>query len=50
MTTNQVGTLHSSTGLGFGMGFETTDRYGANGMDSEGAYRLGWRVRNHVPG
>ena len=40
MTTNQVGTLYSSTGLGFGMGVETTDRYGANGMDSEGAY--GW--------
>jgi CubicO group peptidase (beta-lactamase class C family) len=40
MTTNQVGTLHSSTGLGFGLGFETTDRYGANGMDSEGAF--GW--------
>src|SRR6202008_4147569 len=40
MTTNQVGTLHSTTGLGFGLGFETTDRYGANGMDSEGAY--GW--------
>ena len=40
MTTNQVGTLHSATGLGFGLGFETTDRYGANGMDSVGAY--GW--------
>ena len=40
MTTNQVGTLHSTTGLGFGLGFETTDRYGANGMDSEGAF--GW--------
>jgi CubicO group peptidase (beta-lactamase class C family) len=40
MTTNQVGTLHSSTGLGFGLGFETTDRYGANGLDSEGAF--GW--------
>ena len=40
MTTNQVGTLYSSTGLGFGMGFETTDRYGANGLDSKGAY--GW--------
>jgi CubicO group peptidase (beta-lactamase class C family) len=40
MTTNQVGTLHSSTGLGFGLGFETTDRFGANGMDSEGAF--GW--------
>jgi CubicO group peptidase (beta-lactamase class C family) len=40
MSSNQVGTLHSSTGLGFGLGFETTDRYGANGMDSVGAY--GW--------
>jgi CubicO group peptidase (beta-lactamase class C family) len=40
MASNQVGTLHSSTGLGFGLGFETTDRYGANGMDSVGAY--GW--------
>jgi CubicO group peptidase (beta-lactamase class C family) len=40
MTTNQVGTLHSTAGLGFGLGFETTDRYGANGMDSEGAF--GW--------
>jgi CubicO group peptidase (beta-lactamase class C family) len=40
MTTNQVGTLHSNTGLGFGLGFETTDRYGANGMDSAGAF--GW--------
>jgi CubicO group peptidase (beta-lactamase class C family) len=40
MTTNQVGTLHSATGLGFGLGFETTDRYGANGMDSVGSF--GW--------
>ena len=40
MRTNQVGTLHSSTGLGFGLGFETTDRYGANGMDDVGSY--GW--------
>src|SRR5436190_555687 len=40
MSTNQVGTLHSATGLGFGLGFETTDRYGANGMDSVGAF--GW--------
>jgi CubicO group peptidase (beta-lactamase class C family) len=40
MTTNQVGTLHSAMGLGFGFGFETTDRYGANGMDSVGAF--GW--------
>src|SRR5262249_33573525 len=40
MTTNQVGLLHSTAGLGFGYGFETTDRYGANGMDPVGAY--GW--------
>jgi CubicO group peptidase (beta-lactamase class C family) len=40
MRTNQVGTLHSSNGLGFGLGFETTDRYGANGMDSVGSF--GW--------
>ena len=33
MNTNQVGSLHSPNGLGFGLGFETTDRYGANGMD-----------------
>ena len=41
MTTNQSGTLHSSTGLGFGFGFETVDRFGANGLSSVGAYRWG---------
>lgn len=40
MSTNQVGTLHSPTGLGFGLGFETVDRFGANGMSQEGAF--GW--------
>jgi CubicO group peptidase (beta-lactamase class C family) len=40
MTTNQSGTLHSDKGLGFGFGFETTDRYGANGLDEVGAF--GW--------
>ncbi len=40
MTTNQTGTLHSSTGLGFGFGFETVDRYGAKGMSGVGAF--GW--------
>jgi CubicO group peptidase (beta-lactamase class C family) len=39
MTTNQVGTLHGAD-LGFGFGFETTERYGAKGMDSVGAF--GW--------
>ncbi len=41
MTTNQSGTLHSTTGLGFGFGFETVDRYGAMGVSSVGAYRWG---------
>lgn len=41
MTTNQSGTLHSTTGLGFGFGFETVDRYGAAGLSSVGAYRWG---------
>ena len=40
MTTNQVGTLHSPSGAGFGLGFETTDRVGANGLDPVNAY--GW--------
>ena len=40
MTTNQVGALHSDSGLGFGLGFETTDLYGANGMDGVGSF--GW--------
>jgi CubicO group peptidase (beta-lactamase class C family) len=40
MTTNQVGSLHSPNGLGFGLGFETTERFGANGLDSAGAF--GW--------
>jgi CubicO group peptidase (beta-lactamase class C family) len=40
MTTNQSGSLHSTTGLGFGFGFETVDRYGASGMAGVGAF--GW--------
>jgi CubicO group peptidase (beta-lactamase class C family) len=40
MTTDQIGSLYPTEGLGFGLGFETTDRYGAKGMDAEGAY--GW--------
>jgi CubicO group peptidase (beta-lactamase class C family) len=40
MTTNQSGTLHSNTGLGFGFGFQTVDRYGASGMAGVGAF--GW--------
>lgn len=40
MTTNQSGTLHSTTGLGFGYGFHTVDRYGASGLAATGAF--GW--------
>lgn len=40
MTTNQVGTLHSTQGLGYGLGFQTTERFGASGLESEGGY--GW--------
>ena len=39
MTTNQVGTLHGTT-MGFGLGFETTERYGATGSSSVGTF--GW--------
>jgi CubicO group peptidase (beta-lactamase class C family) len=40
MTTNQQGDLKSPKGLGFGFGFETTDKYGVSGMESIGSW--GW--------
>lgn len=40
MTTNLVGTLHSTTGLGYSLAFETIDTFGASGLSSAGAY--GW--------
>lgn len=40
MTTNQIGALRSTTGLGFGFGFEVVERYGAKGMAGVGAF--GW--------
>jgi CubicO group peptidase (beta-lactamase class C family) len=41
MTSNQTGTLFSQTGMGFGLGFQTTDRPGADGrIESVGTY--GW--------
>jgi CubicO group peptidase (beta-lactamase class C family) len=37
-----VGNLHSADGgLGFGLGFETTERYGANGPASVGTFAWG---------
>lgn len=41
MTTNQIGTLFSQTGRGFGLGFETTDRVGAHGLASVGSFAWG---------
>jgi CubicO group peptidase (beta-lactamase class C family) len=40
MTTNLVGDLKSPKGLGFGFGFESTDKYGVSGMESVGSF--GW--------
>jgi CubicO group peptidase (beta-lactamase class C family) len=40
MRTNQVGTLHSPQGLGFGLGFETTERFGTTGLACVGSF--GW--------
>jgi len=40
MTHNQIGTLHSTNGLGFGLGFQTTDQVGANGLEPVDSY--GW--------
>ena len=40
MTTNLVGDLKTPRGLGFGFGFESTDRYGVSGMESVGSF--GW--------
>ena len=39
MHTNQI-TVYGTSGMGFGLGFETTERYGANGMASPGSF--GW--------
>jgi len=41
MVTNQSGAIHSSTGLGFGFGFETVDRYGAKGLAAVGTFSWG---------
>jgi CubicO group peptidase (beta-lactamase class C family) len=40
MTVNHTGALRNLDGRGFGLGFETVDRFGAAGMLSQGAY--GW--------
>jgi CubicO group peptidase (beta-lactamase class C family) len=40
MTHNQSGLLHNGPAMGFGLGFETTERAGGNGLEPVGAY--GW--------
>ena len=40
MTTNQSGTLYTVPGEGFGYGFQTVERLGADGMSSVGTF--GW--------
>ena len=51
MTVNQVGSLYSTDGFGFGLGFRTTDRPGAGGLPPSvgsyywgGAYQSGYLV------
>ena len=41
MSTNQVGTLYGSAGQGFGLGFATVDRLGADGFSSVGTFSWG---------
>jgi CubicO group peptidase (beta-lactamase class C family) len=41
MMSNQVGALYPVSGQGFGLGFETTERFGASGLAWEGA--VTWR-------
>jgi CubicO group peptidase (beta-lactamase class C family) len=40
MTTNQIPTIYGQNGKGFGLGFETVERLGANGYYSVGSF--GW--------
>ena len=40
MTSNQTGTLYATDGRGFGLGFSTVERLGADGFRSVGTY--GW--------
>ena len=41
MSTNQVGTLYGTAGQGFGLGFATVDRLGADGFSSVGTFSWG---------
>lgn len=41
MATNQVGTLYRTPGLGFGLGFEVVETFGAGGLSAEGTFSWG---------
>jgi CubicO group peptidase (beta-lactamase class C family) len=41
MATNHVGTLLGTTGLGFGLGFQTVEQFGAAGLSSERSFSWG---------
>jgi CubicO group peptidase (beta-lactamase class C family) len=41
MTTNQSGTLYGNAGLGFGLGFQTVEKLGADGLASVGTFSWG---------
>jgi CubicO group peptidase (beta-lactamase class C family) len=41
MATNALGTLYSTSGTGFGLGFETVERFGASALTSEGTFSWG---------
>ena len=41
MATNQVGALYRTPGLGFGLGFEVVEAYGAGGLSAEGTFSWG---------
>ncbi len=41
MTTNQSGTLYRNPGEGFGLGFQTVEKFGADGLSSVGTFSWG---------
>ena len=50
MTSNQIGTLFSQNGRGFGLGFEVVERLGASGYSLRRQLRLGRRLWQQLHG
>ena len=50
MTTNQVGTLHSTNGLGFGLGLRNDRSLRRQRHGRRRRVRLGRRLRHHLSG